>query len=166
VKFLTLTAFRGPILNCYLRCPHYINYLESRRSERVGGDGGPCDYAEPRKGVVVPSSLPLFKSLARIWTTFARGANSREVAKWAERAVFVAGFPKGIKTVRLYEHPASNKWIVEFVRTVRFSIPSELYDEEKAKMASALLKMAELTNVGIRRTAGFGMIKYMPMISM
>jgi len=50
--------------------------------------------------------------------------------------------------------------------TVRFSIPSELYDEERAKRASALLKMAELTNVGIRRTAGFGMIKYMPMTSM
>jgi len=53
-----------------------------------------------------------------------------------------------------------------FVGTVRFSIPSELYDKEKAKMVSALLKMAELTNVGIRRTAGFGMIKYMPMASM
>jgi CRISPR/Cas system endoribonuclease Cas6 (RAMP superfamily) len=49
---------------------------------------------------------------------------------------------------------------------VRFSIPSELYDEERAKRASALLKMAELTNVGIRRTAGFGMIKYMTMTSM
>ena len=112
MKFLTPTAFRGPILNCCLRCPHYINYLlESRRSERVGGDGGPCDYAEPRKGVVVLLPLPslLFKSLARIWTTFAREANSREVAKWAERAVLVAGSPKGIKTVRLYEHPASNK---------------------------------------------------------
>jgi CRISPR/Cas system endoribonuclease Cas6 (RAMP superfamily) len=44
--------------------------------------------------------------------------------------------------------------------TVRFSIREEAYDEDRAREAAALLKMAELTNVGVRRTAGLGMIKF------
>lgn len=34
------------------------------------------------------------------------------------------------------------------------------YRERQARAAAALLKMAELTNVGVRRTAGLGMVRY------
>jgi len=36
---------------------------------------------------------------------------------------------------------------------------SKGYEERHAKTASALLRMAELTNVGVRRTAGLGMVR-------
>jgi hypothetical protein len=39
-------------------------------------------------------------------------------------------------------------------------IREDLYNEKHAKIAAMLLKMAEITNMGVRRTAGFGMIKY------
>ncbi|MEM2836895.1 MAG: CRISPR system precrRNA processing endoribonuclease RAMP protein Cas6, partial [Candidatus Bathyarchaeia archaeon] len=53
-----------------------------------------------------------------------------------------------------------NKWIAGFMGTVRFAVKEDLYKEKYAKIAAALLKMAEMTNVGVRRTAGLGMIKY------
>lgn len=73
----------------------------------------------------------------------------------------VTGFPKGIKSLRVYEHKEMRKWITGFMGTVRFSLEENLYDEKHAKIATALLKMAEITNVGIRRTAGLGMIRYL-----
>jgi len=163
IEFLTPTAFRATVYDCCPKCPRYVNYLleakSGRRAER------PCEYANPRRGVVVPLPLPalLFRNLARIWSAFSgTRAEARDVAEWAEDAIVISGYPSGIRTVRIYEHPTTNKWIVGFVGTVRFSIIDELYDEERARTAAALLKMAELTNVGVRRTAGFGMIRYMP----
>ncbi|MBS7658174.1 MAG: hypothetical protein QW487_07210 [Candidatus Bathyarchaeia archaeon] len=70
----------------------------------------------------------------------------------------IPGFPKpGIKTMLVYEYPTTNKWITGIVR---FAIKENIYKEKYAKIAAALLKMAEITNTGIRRTAGLGMVKY------
>jgi len=162
IEFLTPTAFRGTVYNCCPRCPRYTDYLVRARSgERAQR---PCDYAKPRRGVIVPLPLPslLFRNLARIWSAFS-GARTdvREAVEWAEEAIVVSGYPSGIRTVRLYEHPTTNKWIIGFVGVVRFSVKEELYEERHAKMASALLRMAELTNVGVRRTAGLGMVRYL-----
>ncbi|MEM1659285.1 MAG: CRISPR system precrRNA processing endoribonuclease RAMP protein Cas6 [Candidatus Jordarchaeales archaeon] len=114
---------------------------------------------------MVPLPLPslMFKNLARIWSSFSdTPIDAWEAAKWSEDAILVAGFPKGLRTVRLYEHTTTNKWIVGFTGTVRFAIEREKYNKELAKTAHALLKMAELTNVGVRRTAGLGMVRYIP----
>jgi CRISPR/Cas system endoribonuclease Cas6 (RAMP superfamily) len=163
VKFLTPTAFRKPILDCCIRCPYYTAYRL-----RVDGDGKiakPCEYAKLHQGVVIPLPIPalLFRNMARIWSTFSNiQLDVRGVAEWVEDAIAIAGFPKGIKTVRVYEHKEMGKWIIGFMGAVRFSIREGFYDEKYAKIAAALLKMAEITNVGVRRTAGFGMIRYLP----
>ncbi|MEM4488616.1 MAG: CRISPR system precrRNA processing endoribonuclease RAMP protein Cas6 [Desulfurococcaceae archaeon] len=165
VRFLTPTVFRRSIYDCCPSCPYYAEYIrvtkEGRRLDK------PCKYAVKCGGIVVPLPIPslMFRNLARLWSAFS-GVNIDvwSVAHWAENAILVSGFPKpGIRTVRVYEHPTTNKWIVGFMGKVRFSIRKNAYKEKYAKIAAALLKMAEMTNVGIRRTAGLGMVRYIPL---
>lgn len=162
LKFLTPTAFRRPVYECCPTCPLYKKHSNSSGME---AEGKPCRHATPRGGQLVPLPLPslMFKNLARIWSSFSdKPIDEWEAARWSEDAILVAGFPEGIRTVRLYEHATTNKWIVGFTGTVRFAVEREKYNEELAKTAHALLKMAELTNVGVRRTAGLGMVRYIP----
>ncbi|MEM3733196.1 MAG: CRISPR system precrRNA processing endoribonuclease RAMP protein Cas6 [Candidatus Bathyarchaeia archaeon] len=161
IKFLTPTAFRHSIYDCCPTCPCYIEYLLNVRGGKLSK---PCDYAVLCRGLTVPLPLPslMFRNMARIWSTF---SDTRlelwETVKWVETAMLIAGYPTpGIKTIRVYEHPTTNKWIVGFIGAVRFAIREDVYKEKYAKAAAALLKMGELTNIGIRRTAGLGMIKY------
>jgi CRISPR/Cas system endoribonuclease Cas6 (RAMP superfamily) len=163
VKFVTPTAFRRSVFDCCPKCPYYVEYmLKVKSGERINK---PCKYATLCRGMVIPLPIPalMFRNMARIWSAFSSvNINAQEVVKWTEDAIVVAGFPKpGIRTIRVYEHPITNKWIVGFMGTVRFSIRKDLYNEEYAKSTAALIKMAEITNVGIRRTAGLGMIKYL-----
>ncbi|MEM4645851.1 MAG: CRISPR system precrRNA processing endoribonuclease RAMP protein Cas6 [Archaeoglobaceae archaeon] len=162
IRFLTPTVFRRSVYDCCPNCPYYAEYMlavrEGKRIER------PCKYASKCSGITIPLPIPslMFRNLARLWSAFS-GINLdvRGAAHWAENAIAVAGFPKpGIRTVRVYEHPTTNKWISGFMGTVRFAVKEELYKKKYAKISTALLKMAEITNVGVRRTAGLGMIKY------
>ena len=162
IKFLTPTAFRRSVYDCCPACPNYAEYmLKAREGGRLEK---PCEYAVSCRGLIVPLPMPslMFRNLARIWSAFSdTHLNVWEAARWAENAILVAGYPKpGIRTVRVYEHPTTNKWIVGFMGTVRFAVREDLYDERNAKTLAALLRMAELTNIGVRRTAGLGMIKY------
>jgi CRISPR/Cas system endoribonuclease Cas6 (RAMP superfamily) len=163
IKFLTPTVFRRSLFDCCPECPHYIEYrIKARRGESVEK---PCKYAALCRGMVIPLPIPalMFRNMARIWSAFSdTQLDVQKAVKWAENAIIIAGFPKpGIRTIRVYEHPTTNKWIIGFMGTVRFSIKEELYKEKHAKTAAALIKMAEITNIGVRRTAGLGMIKYM-----
>ena len=162
IRFLTPTVFRRSIFDCCPYCPYYVEYTVKARSGRKVEK--PCKYAVYCSGMLVPLPLPslMFRNLARIWSTFSdTRLDVKETVKWAENAIMIAGFPKpGIRTVRVYEHPTTNKWIIGFMGTVRFVMREELYNDKYAKIAATLLKMAEMTNMGVRRTAGFGMIKY------
>jgi len=164
IRFLTPTAFRRSVFDCCRRCPRYIEYiLRGMSGEKTQMQ---CEYARLCKGVVIPLPIPalLFRSAARIWSAFSDShLDVYGMAEWANDAIMVAGFPKGIRTVRIHEHPNVNKWIIGFMGAVRFSIREGLYEEEYARIAAVLLKMAEITNVGIRRTAGLGMIRYLPL---
>jgi len=161
VRFVTPTAFRRSIFDCCPACPHYVEYRVRAREGR--GVERPCGRATACRGMTVPLPVPslMFRNMARIWSAFSGTRLDAEgAARWAEEAVAVAGFPKpGIRTVRVYEHPTTNKWVAGFMGTVRFSIREGAYDEGRARAAAALMRMAEATNVGVRRTAGLGMIK-------
>ncbi|MGC8831453.1 MAG: CRISPR system precrRNA processing endoribonuclease RAMP protein Cas6 [Thermoproteota archaeon] len=49
-----------------------------------------------------------------------------------------------------------------FTSAVRFSIPKDIYAERFARLTDALMRLAEYSNVGGNRTAGFGVVKYLP----
>lgn len=162
IRFLTPTVFRRSIYDCCPNCPYYVEYMHAARGGRRLDR--PCKYAAKRGGVTVPLPIPslMFKNLARLWSAFSGiDLDVWSVVRWAENTIVIAGFPKpGIRTVRVYEHPTANKWITGFIGTVRFSVKEELYKEDYAKTSAVLLRMAEMTNVGVRRTAGLGMVKY------
>jgi CRISPR/Cas system endoribonuclease Cas6 (RAMP superfamily) len=163
IRFLTPTVFRRSIFDCCPHCPYYLEYIVRAKSD--GKVEKPCKYAIRCGGMLVPLPLPslMFRNIARIWSAFSDIRLDVEgAARWAENAIMVSGFPKqGIRTTRVYEHPTTNKWIIGFMGMVRFVVREELYREVYAKIAATLLKMAEITNMGVRRTAGFGMIKYL-----
>ncbi|MEM2622782.1 MAG: CRISPR system precrRNA processing endoribonuclease RAMP protein Cas6, partial [Candidatus Nezhaarchaeales archaeon] len=163
IRFLTPTVFRRSVYDCCPSCPYYVEYIcvtkEGRRLDK------PCKYAIRCRGTIVPLPIPslMFKNLARLWSAFSGiSLDILDLVKWIESAIVIAGFPKpGIRTIRVYEHPTTNKWIVGFMGTVRFAIKKDAYKEKYAKITAALIRMGEITNVGVRRTAGLGMIKYM-----
>ena len=117
-----------------------------------------------KRFVPLPEPILMFKNLVRLWRAFSRKPFSYSgFLRWIELGgVAISGFPGGIRTVRVYEHPDSNKWAVGFVGTVNFSLPDDLYSKRYARIADALLKFAEHSNVGGNRTAGFGVIDYRP----
>lgn len=160
IKFATPTAFRRSVFDCCPACPLYAEFVVKAREGRA--PRRPCKYAAECKGVTVPLPLPqlMFRNLARIWSRFSdRKLDAWGAARWAESAVVVAGSPKGIRTVRVYEHVTTNKWIAGFMGTVRFAARKELYRERHARAAMALLRLAEYSNVGVRRTAGLGVVR-------
>jgi CRISPR/Cas system endoribonuclease Cas6 (RAMP superfamily) len=119
----------------------------------------------PYRSHPLPDPVLLFRSLLRLWRAFS-GASTKipagDFKEWVELGgVAVSGYPNSIRTMRVYEHPTTNKWVVGFVGEVHFSIPKDLYSEKYAKAVDALLKFGEYTNVGGGRSAGLGVIKYL-----
>lgn len=117
------------------------------------------------RSLPLPDPVLMFRSLVRLWRAFS-GTSTKiplnEFKEWVELGgVVLSGYPKAIKTYRVYEHPTSNKWVVGFVGEVHFSLPKDLYSEKYAKVIDALLKFGEYTNVGGGRSAGLGVIEYL-----
>jgi CRISPR-associated endoribonuclease Cas6 len=113
----------------------------------------------------LPDPVLLFRSLLRLWRAFS-GAYTKipanEFKEWVEiGGVALSGYPTSIRTIRVYEHPTTNKWVIGFVGDVHFSLPTDLYSKKYAKVVDALLKFGEYTNVGGGRSAGLGVIKYL-----
>jgi len=112
----------------------------------------------------LPDPSLLVKSIAKIWKKFSTvDLDLNSLISWVGAGgVSVSGFRNGIKTIKLYEHEKANKWIVGFVGRVEFSLPEDTFNEKLAKNLDALLRFAEYSNVGGGRTAGLGMINYIP----
>jgi CRISPR-associated endoribonuclease Cas6 len=116
----------------------------------------------PYRFYLFPDPVLMFRNIVRIWRHFSNYPfNYEKYLEWIESGgVAISGFPKGIKTIRVYEHPTLNKWCVGFTGKVFFDLPSDTYKKDMAQLTDALLKFAEFSNVGGNRTAGFGVIKY------
>jgi len=114
----------------------------------------------------LPDPVLLFRSLLRLWRAFSSASTkipANDFKEWVEvGGVALSGYPDSIRTIRVHEHPTTNKWVVGFVGEVHFSLPKDLYSEKYAKVVDTLLKFGEYTNVGGSRSAGLGVIKYLP----
>ena len=117
----------------------------------------------PYRAVPLPETCLMLRNLARLWRKFSgMSLNYRNYVNWADMGgVALAGFPSGIRTVRVYEHPKSNKWVMGFVGAVRFSIPGDMFTEGFARFTDALMRFAEYSNIGGNRTAVFDVVKYL-----
>ncbi|MEM2211362.1 MAG: CRISPR system precrRNA processing endoribonuclease RAMP protein Cas6 [Nitrososphaerales archaeon] len=159
VTFITPTYFRSSPKFCKV-CRVYLRKDPSFRKLVLANHSA-------YKFIPLPQPEHLFRNLLKLWCNFINKplVNPIKFLDWLdEGAIVISGFPKGIITHRVYEHKTMNKWVVGFTGTVHFSILSEYYDKRYAKVVDTLLRFGELTNVGGGRSAGFGMIKYQPMV--
>ncbi|MGC8631711.1 MAG: CRISPR system precrRNA processing endoribonuclease RAMP protein Cas6 [Thermoprotei archaeon] len=113
----------------------------------------------PYKFVPLPDPILFFRSLVRAWREFVGiGVDDLEgFMSWVEAGgVLLSGFPAGIFTKRIYEHPMTNKWAVGFVGNVNFSFSKKLSNDKMNEAASTLLRFGEIVGVGAGRTSGMG----------
>mgnify|MGYP001772736351 CR=1 FL=1 len=134
------------------RTPCYFRLLPTKEGRRKG------QY----RAYPLPDPALLLRSALRLWTNFSDAKfNYEKFLEWVnEGGVSISGFPKGIRTVRVYEHPTTNKWNIGFVGEVRYSIPDDSYDPKFSSIVDALMSFSEISNVGGNRTAGFGVVEY------
>lgn len=161
IHFLSPTAFRIPAANC---CKHCHVYKRMRKRERRGDK----DLVELeakiklRRGVLYPMPDPklAITNLIKVIEVYdSLSFNLSDFKDWLDNeSIAISGY-KDMKTLKVYEHPSSNKYFLGFVGKVNFSIRKKLFDEEKAKLVNALFKLGETINVGANRTAGMGMMK-------
>jgi len=146
------------------RTPTYFRQTPRDLLKRYGKESNKKFTASPYRFLPLPDPVLFFKSIARIWRKFSNyNIDLQEFIEWLEAGgIAISGYPKGIRTHIVYEHPTTKKWNIGFTGTVHFSIAKDTYSPEKAKIADTLLKFAEYTNVGGGRTAGLGTIKYSP----
>ncbi|MEM1985321.1 MAG: CRISPR system precrRNA processing endoribonuclease RAMP protein Cas6 [Nitrososphaeria archaeon] len=142
--------------------PTYFRQTPRDIMKRYGKNSEKKRSASPYRFLPLPDPVLFFKSIARIWRKFSNyNLNLQDFIEWLEiGGIAISGYPEGIRTHIVYEHPTTKKWSVGFTGTVHFSIVKDIYSPEKAKIADTLLKFAEYTNVGGGRTAGLGVIKY------
>ncbi|MGQ9469558.1 MAG: CRISPR system precrRNA processing endoribonuclease RAMP protein Cas6 [Nitrososphaerales archaeon] len=162
IEFRTPTYFRRSLYNCCSYCPLYQSILKAKMA-KIEVRACPYYKLERRyRFILFPDPILLFRSLLRIWRKYSDiQMDYKGFMDWIEKGgVALAGYPKGLKTLKVVEHPLTKKWVVGFIGTVYFDLPLETYDQNYAKLCDALLRFGEIVNVGGGRTAGLGLIHY------
>jgi CRISPR-associated endoribonuclease Cas6 len=151
IVFLTPTYFRLPpvLLDRY-----------GARLELIG-----IKEKAPYRYYPLPDPSLLIRSIAKTWRAFSPvKLNLTSLISWVGAGgIAVSGYPSGVRTYRLYEHEKADKWVVGFTGRVGFSVPNDLFDESLAKNLDVLLRFSKFSNVGGGRTAGLGMVEYIPL---
>ncbi len=153
VNFLTPTYFR------------VSPYILAMISKNVKNQIFPLEYLKRiYRYYPLPNPSLLIRNIVRIWKQYSNYHFDYDMYKaWVSLfGVTVSGYRRGIKTYRAYERKSTNRWVEGFRGIVAYYVPDDLLNKEYAKITDMLLKFAEFTNVGGGRTAGFGMIKYVP----
>lgn len=135
IKFITPTFFREHIPKA------------ERKVEKV-------------RVVPLPDPIRLFTGLYNLWNAYLRPKVPDDYLDWLrQRPILVAGF-KDLRTHRFWEHPHKGVFAIGFTGTVYYSLAQDTYDGKMARWTHRLLRLAEYTNVGGNRTAGYGWIVY------
>jgi len=108
----------------------------------------------------LPDPLHLFTNLYNIWNSYLKPRISEEYLEWLQQHPILISRLRNIKTHCYYEHPVKGVFAIGFTGTAYYTLAEDTYDKKMAKITHQLLKMAEYTNVGGNRTAGYGWITY------
>jgi len=108
---------------------------------------------ERPENVLLPLPELFIASAAKIWNTYIEQTyDIKELAEKAKRKTKITAHK--LKTVRPIQI-SKKRVIIGFVGKVTY----EILDKELAKTFGKLAKLAEITNIGGGRTAGFGVIR-------
>lgn len=107
----------------------------------------------------LPDPILMLRNLKRQWDQYAGvSLRGKRFSRWLEEGGIAISGVSDIRTHRLVDR-RRGRFFVGFTGKVRFSLPGDTFSEENAKAVNALLRIGEETQVGINRTAGFGMYR-------
>ncbi|MEM2017246.1 MAG: CRISPR system precrRNA processing endoribonuclease RAMP protein Cas6 [Nitrososphaerota archaeon] len=154
LEFLSPTCFRRP-------CPYIPLYTLGPLSHMLRFFGR---IKSTYRYYPLPDPILMFRNLARIWREHGGVTiHSRRFSRWLEEGGIALSAIQDIKTHRLM-HKKRNAFIVGFTGRIRLSLPNDTFNEKYARIVHALLKMGEEVQVGVNRTAGFGLYRILKAI--
>ena len=107
----------------------------------------------------LPDPILMLRNLKRQWEQYTGTTiRSKRFTRWLEEGGVALSGVNGIKTHR-FTHRRRKIFAVGFTGKARISLPENTFRREEAKIVNALLKLGEKTQVGVNRTAGFGLYK-------
>ncbi len=149
IEFISPTSFRRP-------CPyiplHTLGFI-SRMLKVFGRPRSTYRYYP------LPDPILMFRNICRLWREYGGVTiKSRKYTRWLEEGGVALSGVESIRTVKLL-HRRGKAFIVGFIGKARLSLPHDTYDEEYARATNALLRLGEEVQVGVNRTAGFGLYR-------
>lgn len=149
VEFLTPTCFRRP--SPYIPL-HELGIL-ARFMRAVGRPKSHYRFYP------LPDPVLMLRNLKRQWDQYAglRLAGKR-FSRWLEEGGVAISGLSDVKTHKLRDR-IRGRFFVGFTGRVRLSLPDDVFSEKNGRIVNVLLKVGEESQVGINRTAGFGMYR-------
>lgn len=154
IEFLSPTCFRRP----YPYIPlHMLGFLA--RVMRLL-DKPKSHY----RFFPLPDPVLMLRNLSRQWNQYAGvSLKGRRFSRWLEEGGVAVSSLSGVKTHRIIDK-TRGRFFVGFTGKVRFSLPEDIFIEDNARIVNLLLRVGEETQVGVNRTAGFGMYRILKML--
>lgn len=148
VEFITPTCFRRP--SPYI--PFHIVGFFARLMRIIGRPKSHYRFFP------LPDPILMLRNLKRQWDQYAGvSLRGKRFNKWLEEGGIAISGASDIKTHKITDK--RNRFFVGFTGRVRFSLPEDTFSEENAKAVNILLRVGEEVQVGVNRTAGFGMYR-------
>ena len=155
VEFLSPTCFRRP-------CPYIPLHVLGFLARVMRFIGRPKSHY---RFLPLPDPVLMFRNLSRQWDQYAGvSLKGRRFSRWLEEGGVAVSGLSGIRTHRLVDR-SRNRFFVGFTGKVRFSLPEDVFIKDNARIVNLLLRVGEETQVGVNRTAGFGIYRILRMLN-
>ena len=107
----------------------------------------------------LPDPILMLRNLKRQWDQYAGlSLKGKRFSRWLEEGGVAISGARDIKTHRIADK-LGKRFFVGFTGNVRFNLPEDVFSQENARVANILLRIGEETQVGLNRTAGFGVYR-------
>ncbi|MCX8205181.1 MAG: CRISPR system precrRNA processing endoribonuclease RAMP protein Cas6 [Candidatus Nezhaarchaeota archaeon] len=106
----------------------------------------------------LPDPFHLLVNLYNLWNSYFKHKIKEEYLEWLQQQPVLISRVKDLNT-HYYVDEARGTVTIGFTGTTYYTLADDVYDEEMAKATHQLLRLAEFSNVGGGRTAGFGWIR-------
>lgn len=149
IGFVSPTCFRRP-------CPYIPQHLLGFIARILKLIGRPRSHY---RFYPLPDPVLMLRNLKRQWDQYAGlTLKVKGFTRWLEEGGVALAGVNGLKTHKFLSR-TRNRFFVGFTGRVRLSLPKDTFREDAAKAVNLLLRIGEETQVGVNRTAGFGMYK-------
>jgi CRISPR/Cas system endoribonuclease Cas6 (RAMP superfamily) len=154
LEFLSPTCFRRP-------CPYIPLHAMGLMASIMKLMGKPKSHY---RFLPLPDPILMLRNLKRQWDQYAGlSLKAHRFSRWLEEGGVAISGVSEIRTHRIL-NCSRKRFFVGFTGKVRLSLPADIFREDCARAVNALFRAGEEMQVGVNRTAGFGMYKILKMI--